>query len=125
MHRILMRTVVLDYPSDVHDTACDFWAVALAAHARVGHEYPEYHVLEHPAALGPVMVQRLVEGPSRIHLDLETDDPAGEIARLVDAGATVVERREDWTVLRDPGGLLFCVIPAGSEDFSELARRVG
>jgi hypothetical protein len=125
MHRILMRTVVLDFPPGAHDAARDFWGVALGADVRRGREYPEYHVLEHPAALGPVMVQLLGDGPSRIHLDIETDDREAEVTRLVDAGATIVERHEDWTVLRDPAGLLFCVIPAASEDFSDLSHSVG
>jgi hypothetical protein len=125
MRHILMGTVVLDFPSDVHDAARDFWGVALAADVRRGREYPEYHVLEHPAALGTVMVQLLRDGPSRIHLDIETDDRDAEVARLVNAGATIVERHEDWTVLRDPAGLLFCVIPAASGDFSDLAHPVG
>jgi hypothetical protein len=125
MHRILMRTVVLDFSSDVHDAARDFWAVALAADVRPGYEHPEFHVLKHPAALGPVMVQRLGGGPSRIHLDIESDDPEAEVDRLVGAGATVVERHKDWTVLRDPGGLMFCVVPPGSEDFADIACAVG
>ena len=29
------------------------------ADLRPGHTYPEYHVLEHPAATGEVMIQRL------------------------------------------------------------------
>jgi hypothetical protein len=124
MHRILMRTVVIDFPPDVHDAARDFWAVALAAEARPGHVYPEYHVLEHSAATGPVMVQRLKDGASRIHLDIETDDPESEVSRLIGAGATVVERHKDWTVMRDPGGLVFCVVPPGSEDFADIAHPV-
>jgi hypothetical protein len=124
MHRILMRTVVFDVAADRHDAARDFWCAALDATARVGRNYPEYHVLEHPATLGPVLVQRLGSGASRIHLDIETDDPVAEVQRLVAAGATVVEEHGDWTVLQDPAGLLFCVVPAAAEDFSELARPV-
>ncbi|MGB9111769.1 MAG: VOC family protein [Acidimicrobiales bacterium] len=122
MHRILMRTIVFDFPSDVHEAARDFWQVALLADIRRGTKYPEYHVLQHPAALGSVMVQHLQEGTSHIHVDIETDDLEAEISRLVEAGAEIVQRHEQWTVLRDPGGLLFCVVPAGSPDFEELAR---
>ena len=124
MHRILMRTIVLDFTPEVHDAARDFWQTALAAGIRHGTNYAEYHVLEHPAALGPVLVQRLQDGASRIHLDIETDDPAAELARLVAAGARIAERHEHWTVLRDPAGLLFCVVPAESPDFTELAHTV-
>ena len=104
MHRILLRTVVLDYPTDVYDAARDFWGVALASAIRRGAKHPEYHVLEHPAALGSVLVQNLSEGASRLHLDIEADDTDAEVRRLVGAGAEVVERIDDWVVLRDPGG---------------------
>jgi hypothetical protein len=121
-----MRTVVLDFPGDVHDAARDFWQVALAAGIRRGRRHPEYHALEHPAALGPVLVQHLNDGASRIHLDVESDDTGAEVTRLVAAGAEVVERIDDWAVLRDPAGLLFCVVPpAPDSGFAEFAHSVG
>jgi hypothetical protein len=120
-----MRTFVLDFGSDVHDAARDFWEVALAGEMRRGTKYPEYHVLEHPAALGTVMVQDIGDGGSRIHLDIETDDPVAEVARLISAGATLEQEHEEWTVLRDPAGLLFCVVPVASDDFAALSRPVG
>jgi hypothetical protein len=121
-----MRTVVLDYPDDVHDRARRFWQRALDAGVRRGTANPEYHVLEHPAALGPVLVQNLGDGPSRLHLDIESDDTGAEVARLVAAGAVEVARTGDWIVLRDPGGLLFCVVPAEVDaDFTTFARVVG
>jgi catechol 2,3-dioxygenase-like lactoylglutathione lyase family enzyme len=121
-----MRTIVFDYPSEDHDAGRRFWEVALAAGIRRGRTNPEYHVLEHPAALGPVLIQNLKEGAGRIHLDIEADDTDAEVARLVAAGAEVVEKIDDWIVLRDPGGLLFCVVPAVlDEDFVASARTVG
>jgi selenocysteine lyase/cysteine desulfurase len=54
-----------------------------------------------------------------LHVDLVTEEPlADEVARLVAAGATFVETRQDpathanpdrWTVLLDPEGNVFCV----------------
>ena len=120
-----MRTIVFDFAPGAHDVGRDFWRVALAADIRRGNNYPEYHVLEHPAALGPVLVQQLGEGESRIHLDIETDDCEAEVSRLVAAGATIAQRHAEWTVLRDPAGVLFCVVPADSEDFAEHAHPVG
>jgi hypothetical protein len=126
VHRILLRTVVFDFPDDVHDAGLHFWQVALAAGPRPGVTHPEYHVLEHPAAFGPVLVQHLGEGTSRIHLDIEADDTLAEVDRLVAAGAVVVERIDDWTVLCDPAGLLFCVVPADVDDvFVQFAHLVG
>lgn len=48
-----------------------------------------------------------------IHLDFRADHRDGEITRLTNAGATVVETRSSsahtWTVRRDPDGNPFCV----------------
>jgi predicted enzyme related to lactoylglutathione lyase len=120
-----MRSVVFDFAPEVHDAAKDFWQLALCADARRGHKCPEYHVLEHPAAAGPVMVQCLGEGQSRVHVDIETDDPDAEVRRLLEAGAAIVQKHEEWAVLRDPAGLLFCVVPADGEDFARLSHPVG
>lgn len=126
MHRILLRTVVFDYPGRLEEAGRGFWGVALDASARRGRTNPEYHVLEHPASIGSVLVQSLGTGASRVHLDIEADDTEAEVARLVSAGATEVERHGDWIVLSDPGGIVFCVVPAVvDEDFTARARTVG
>ena len=52
--------------------------------------------------------------PKRHHLDLFTDDQAGEVERLLNLGATRVdweyESGADYVVLADPDGNTFCVI---------------
>lgn len=51
---------------------------------------------------------------NRLHLDLYTDDQAAEVERLLTLGATLHPRTpgpdEDFTVLADPEGNLFCVV---------------
>lgn len=50
---------------------------------------------------------------NRVHIDFMTDDPDGEIARLVALGAVTGDKHEvpglTWTVLADPAGNEFCV----------------
>lgn len=50
---------------------------------------------------------------NRMHLDLQADDRAAEVARLVELGATVVHDKDEWdtrwTTLTDPEGNEFCV----------------
>jgi len=58
-----------------------------------------------------LLIQRLGEGQSRVHLDIHTDDLAAEVDRLERLGARRVQQVDSWWVLRDPAGLLFCVIP--------------
>ena len=52
--------------------------------------------------------------PKRHHLDLFTDDQAGEVERLLKLGATRVdwnyEPGADYVVLADPDGNTFCVV---------------
>ena len=129
MHRILLRTVLLDVPAAAHDATRDFWTAALAASSRRGVQHPEYTVLENAAAMGPVMVQNIGDAQARVHLDVESDDVDAEVARLIRAGAVEVERHggpggDGWVVLRDPAGLLFCVVPGEGEQFDTHARTV-
>lgn len=52
-----------------------------------------------------------------IHLDLYTDDQKSEVERLVSLGATRYPWRhrpgDDFVVLEDPDGNLFCVVQTG------------
>jgi Glyoxalase-like domain len=71
---------------------------------------------------GPLYFMKVPEpkvGKNRLHLDLVTSGPMeAEVTRLVEAGAKMVEVRQDpasydnpdtWTVMRDPEGNEFCV----------------
>ena len=53
-------------------------------------------------------------GKNRLHFDLYTPDQEGEVERLLGIGATrhprVPEPDEDFIVLADPEGNLFCVV---------------
>ncbi len=55
-------------------------------------------------------------GKNRLHLDLIAPDLDAEVARLVEAGAAVVEAREmpdfRWVTMTDPAGNEFCVASA-------------
>ena len=62
------------------------------------------------------MFIQVPEGKSvknRVHLDFESDDTAGEVARLVALGATHIHDKAEygmtWTTLADPEGNEFCV----------------
>ena len=53
------------------------------------------------------------EVKNRVHLDLQADDRAAEVERLVSLGATVVHDKDEWNVrwtsLSDPECNEFCV----------------
>jgi Glyoxalase-like domain len=69
-------------------------------------------------------------GKNRLHLDLYAEDRDAEIERIVGLGATIRPRtpepEEDFVVLADPEGNLFCVIQKdGLGSVRELTPRAG
>ena len=123
MHRILLREIVIDAPSTAFPAVREFSAAALLTEARQVERYPEFTGLVDPAAL-PVVGLQDISDRARFHVDLETDDVTAEVARLVRLGAEEVSRGRTWVVLRDPAGLLLCVVPAESPDFLTRSRPV-
>ena len=69
-----------------------------------------------------MQIQR-VDHESLVHLDIETDDIAAEVARLTKLGAKVVERLERWVVLAAPTGQRFCVVKVQRPGFPKNANR--
>jgi hypothetical protein len=93
-----------------------FWQEALHYVPREPAE-PDGVVLKDPTGVGPNLnLSRSSEGPLddyRIHLDLYSSDPDGEVARLLGLGATLqvpAGLGHDFVTLADPDGNLFDVI---------------
>jgi hypothetical protein len=87
----------------------------------------DWVILKDPKGVGVnVTIDTVPEprvGKNRLHLDLYTDDQRGEVERLLRLGATlhprVPEEGEDFIVLADPEGNLFCVIDASDKPTDE------
>jgi len=123
-HRVLLREVVIDVPSEQMTAARQFWSGALLTESRVVPEHPEFVGLLEPAALTHVGLQDVGDSPAAVHLDIETDDVEAEVARLVALGATERFRHRSWVVMSDPAGIAFCVTPPDSDEFDTRARAV-
>ena len=115
-------------PEDLPNGMCTKLAVGLPANrvvevaeAEGAQRNPRYVRLEGLASEVPMLLQA-VDHPSRVHLDIETDDIEAEVKRLVTLGAEVVERLERWTVMQAPSGHRFCVIGAARPGFDEQAN---
>jgi len=96
----------------------DFWTAALD-YAPREERSDDFVVLRPRDGVGPNLSLDLARSevhlPPRIHLDLYTDDQAGEVKRLIALGATEVywSKRPpdaDYVILADPEGNSFCVI---------------
>jgi hypothetical protein len=118
-----MSASLLAVVVDCHDPLrqAEFWAHALAY--KVSQRNPDEFQVSDPTGAGTSLyfmkVPEPKTGKNRLHVDLVTPGPMeAEVTRLANAGAEVVEVRQDphsldhpdtWTVMRDPEGHEFCV----------------
>jgi hypothetical protein len=109
-HLSRLSRIVVDIPAEWHDAETAFWSGALATPFTPARRYPEYSWAPLPGDGNAMLVQRLGEGAARLHLDIHATDRAAEVSRLRRLGATVLHDGDEWTVMRDPAGLVFCVV---------------
>ncbi|NHN57319.1 VOC family protein [Calidifontibacter sp. DB0510] len=105
----VLDQVCLDIPNPVWDKEIDFWQALTGRPLEQGRR-PEFAFLGAEGALR-ILLQRLdgSDGPVRAHPDFAVADRPAQEQRHVDAGAELVERFEWWTVLRAPGGQVYCL----------------
>lgn len=115
--------IVIDVTANDHAKEVEFWEAATGHELSIIDGASEYHgaTLASPRML--LFVQRLEAGTARVHLDIHTDNLAAEVFRLEAAGATRVRKVHSWWVMRDPVGLLFCVIPCVPGTLNERNAR--
>jgi predicted enzyme related to lactoylglutathione lyase len=126
-HRIRVATVVID-AADL-EQAVAFWSAALNTPVATGDPAQDRFVSLGQAAGGlRLLLQRVPESgraQNTVHLDLETDDPAAEVARLTSLGASPEHPlgHGAW-VLQDPAGNRFCVIYPETPGWPQGTRAV-
>ena len=111
MHRSRIGVVLLDFPADEFESAAVFWSGAVGAAREPEDGDPDYEAIGRAGSLKLFLQRTGLGTPSRVHLDVETDDVAAEVSRLRAIGATVDTEFKHFTVMRDPAGLVFCVVP--------------
>ena len=117
-HYSRFSRLVVDVPAETHDAELAFWQGALGKPFTRAKRFPEYHWAELPGDGNGMLLQRLGDGPARVHIDIHTSDRTAEVARLSALGASMVDDGEHWAIMRDPAGLVFCVIPDEALDES-------
>jgi len=115
-HFSRLSRIVVDAPPDAHDAEIAFWSGALASPFNQVTRFPNFHWARLPGDGNAMLLQRLGDGSPRLHLDIHTTDRAAEVTRREQLGATVVDSSQEWTIMCDPAGLLFCVVPDASLD---------
>lgn len=124
MHKSKLGGFIIDCRTDDLPGAANFWSGALGMPQRElpGSEGDLYRAL-HDARQGLNIEVQKVDHPSRVHLDIESDDVDAEVRRLEHLGAKRVQQIQTWWVMEAPTGQRFCVVRAASPRFEELASR--
>jgi catechol 2,3-dioxygenase-like lactoylglutathione lyase family enzyme len=114
MSDLRLGSVVID--CEDFDRMLAFWSAALGYVPREAPS-PGWAVLRDPKRPNVNLSLQGGKPPRpgpRLHLDLYASDRSAEVQRLLGLGATLQPRttdpREDFTVLADPDGNLFCVV---------------
>ena len=124
MNRSRLAGFIIDCQTTDLEAAADFWsrALGLPRRTRTNPEDSAYIGLE----TGPndlhIEVQQ-VDHPSRVHLDIETDNIEAEVERLEGLGAKRVKKVRTWWVMEAPTGHRFCVVRPQRANFEFEANR--
>ena len=120
MHKSRLGVFVIDCDADDLEDANRFWSAALGL--SIGQSDEKYAELKTPDG-EPRLLLQTVDHPSRIHLDIETDDKEAEVARLEKLGAKRVGDVKRWVVMEAPTGHRFCIVNPQRPDFADGAKE--
>ncbi|AJQ96729.1 VOC family protein [Gynuella sunshinyii] len=125
MHKSKLAGFIIDCQTPDLEGSAKFWGAALGMKTETfpGEAGKKYIKLQSPVTQLYIEVQTVTH-PSRVHLDIETDDIEAEVARLQQLGAKEVERIKTWVIMEAPTGHRFCVVQAEpGSTFDETANR--
>ena len=123
MHKSQLAGFIIDCQTDDLEGATAFWAKALGIEAEADPDPvdPLYRQLETDPGGMHIEVQK-VDHPSRVHLDIETDDIQMEVRRLEKLGARRIAEIKTWVVMEAPTGQRFCVVNPQRTNFEDSAN---
>jgi len=123
MHKSRLGALIIDCEADDLDDATAFWSQALGypAGEATAEDAGRYRSLQTAPEEVQVELQK-VDHPSRVHIDIETNDLEAEVTRLERLGAAQVARVRDWCVMQAPSGHRFCVVKPQRKDFEQSAN---
>jgi predicted enzyme related to lactoylglutathione lyase len=115
MHRSCLGGLIIDCKTNDLDLGAQFWSKALGFKIRHSDDPDdEKYVILDTLDGEPYIELQSVEHPSRVHLDIKTDNLEAEVQRLERLGAIRVKKVKYWWVMEAPSGHRFCVIPLHS-----------
>jgi len=121
MHKSQLAGFIIDCDTDDLEGAAEFWSRALGYKTRSEPGDSKYVLLETGPEEVYVEVQK-VDHPSRVHLDIETDDIEAEVQRLEKLGALRLGPVRNWVGMEAPTGQRFCVVKPQRSGFEDNAN---
>jgi len=122
MHKSRLAGFIIDCQTEDLEAATRFWCGALGLDVRsTTPSDPLYRTLDSAPEEVHIEVQQVTH-PSRVHLDIETDDIEAEVRRLERLGARRVGTVKSWCVMEAPTGQRFCVVRVQRADFAVKAN---
>ncbi len=110
MHHSRLAGFVIDCENADLDAAARFWSGVLGRPSVPPHpDEPSYRDFETKPGDVNMLVQTVTH-PSRVHLDIESDNLEAEVARLEKLGAKRIGFMRRWWVMEAPTGHRFCVV---------------
>jgi hypothetical protein len=124
VHKSRLAGFIIDCKTDDVQSAASFWSRALGMEVRPlpGEEGKNYMRLIDPNDRLQIEVQA-VSHPSRVHLDIESNDVDAEVRRLEALGAKRLQFVQTWWVMEAPTGQRFCVVRAKPGAFEQQAHH--
>jgi hypothetical protein len=105
-------TAFIDFPASEFEAGTRFWLAATGYRLSDSRgEQAEFASLLPTDGDDYLRVQRLGDGPTRLHLDVHVDDPWAVAEQAEAAGAELVDAgQHSYVVLRSPAGIVFCLV---------------
>ena len=87
-HYSRLSKIVIDAPPADHDRELAFWNAATGQPLTQFTRHPEYHGTMLPGQDIGLLIQRLDDGPARVHIDIHADDVPGIAAAWLSGPVT-------------------------------------
>jgi hypothetical protein len=111
MHYSRLGGLIIDCNTDDLEREARFWSKALGYEICPSDDpEDENYVILNTSSGEPHIELQTVDHPSRVHLDIKTDDVEAEAERLEGLGARRIRKSKHWWVMEAPSGHRFCVI---------------
>lgn len=124
MHKSRLGGLIIDCQVEDLAAAKSFWTSALGYGVKdTTHPDDAGYVVFDTKPDEPHIELQKVTHPSRVHIDIETNDVEAEVSRLEGLGARKIEKVQSWWIMEAPTGHRFCVIEAARSDFDENANN--